>query len=84
MKRLLPLLCLCLPLGSFASTGGASDETLFLLYLTGLVAALICLLESPKIIRKLRTKLSERKRLRLEKRAGDLHSEENHYFAGTW
>jgi hypothetical protein len=83
MKRLLCLLPFTFPVKSFAGSGGASDEVIFIAYLVGILLVLLAVFELPRTIKKLRLRLSEKKRMRQERLEAEKHIEENHYFAGT-
>ena len=80
MKKLLYAAPLLFSLKSYASTGGASDETLFIVTLVGLLVCIIALFELPRFVSKLKQRRLEKKRREFEKREAEQVNEENHYF----
>jgi hypothetical protein len=81
MRKSLWILFLLFPGITHAHAGGnPADEILVFVYLAGFMLLVLALFEIPRTIKKIRIRMSEKKRMRQEKREAEKHNEENHYF----
>jgi hypothetical protein len=83
MKRALYLLPLFASLNGYAGSWGPTDEALFIAWIVGFLLLIIAILETPRTIRKITSRMKEKRRLKRERLEAERQAEECHYFAGA-